>query len=337
VIQTLNLKKNLDLDHTLVLIGECTERASACIQCFDNYTSCAKYYGEDNTISKSYFIAQTMGVTDILTISYSNIEDISNIADVLQQYDFTYICLLDILASEYFNDPYKNNKRTFYAQYILEQMHNNNNSIVIATDKHASLYEDMDAFIDDMSFKLSEIKKSFIPGINLRNFIFVDNNLKDYEWANVILASMLCIVDIPEYPSYPNIGNAVFDIDACDIHDEQIYFKTNTLLPTTAENLLNISDTGITKVIVLDRIVKYIERSLDFSDFIGKLYSAYQRDAIKKRLKQYLDSWNGWLIYKYTIDSVETQGNPDGTMRIILRYTIWLRGTTESYGGEVVL
>ena len=328
----------IDRFHNMLIIGYSDKKAPGEIKYFNTTQECMKYYGADNTISKCYETAKIMGAPNIFTCCFHSYTDFTDIVEVLQQYDFTYICPVDIYVSEYYNNPYRNNRKTFYVQYLLEQMQNQNNSIVIATDKHASLYKDLDAYLSDMSSKLYELKQSFYTdNANLHNFLFVDNNLKSEEWANVILAAMFCVTDIPDYPSYDDLGDTVFHIERWDVPDEQIYFQDHHIKHTSVENLLNLAPIGLTKICVIDRILKYMARSLDFSEFIGRLYSAYQVSLIEKKLQTYMDEWKGWILDKYEIGKTEVRPDVIGTMRIVLHYTVWPKGTTESYQGEVVI
>lgn len=333
----LTLKKDIDRNHNMLILGKSETRAAGQLQYFETISACEKFYGNNSTIASCFRAAKTIGVTDVFTVSFSTYTDLMNIVQLLQQYEFTYIAPVDILTSEYYNNPYRNNKRTYYLQYLMEQIDGKTDSTFLVTDKHASLYEDIDAFINDMSEIVFRFKNSFTKNSIRANCIFVDNNLERYKWANVILAAMLCISDIPEYPVYDNLGPAIFDIDSADTTDEQVYFKNNTLIPTSVENLLNLADRHLIKIVVINKILKYIARNMDFSEFIGKLYTPYQRTAIQKKLQQYLNLWNGWIIYRYTIDSITSKAFSDGTVHITMRYTVWPKGTTEAYTGEVVI
>lgn len=333
----LTLSKDVDRNHNMLIIGKSTTRSAGQLQYFETADACDNYYGSDSTISKYFRVANNMGVEDIFTVSFSTYTDFMNIVELLQQYDFTYIAPVDIYASEYYNNPYRNNRKTYYLQYLVEQTKGRCNSTFLVTDKHASLYEDIDAFITDMSSILSSFKNAFAKNSDRASIIFVDNNLENYEWANAILAAMLCIADIPEYPTSEVIGNAIFEIDPVDISDEQVYFKNHTLGSTSVENLLNLADKGLIKLVVVNKILKYMARTMDFDEFIGKLYSAYQKLLIQKKLEEYLTLWDDWIIYDYEIESVTSRAFSDGTVHITLRYTVWPKGTTESYTGEVVI
>ena len=327
---------NVDINHNMLIIGYCNIRTPSVIQCFLSAEECSDWYGENNTITQCYKDAKNIGAEYIFTVSYNKYSDLSTIVDLLQSYDFTYICPVDIYASDHFTNPYKNQKTTFYVQYILEQMHRTNNSIVITTDKLASLYEDMDAFISESSTIISNLKVAMESSVVLNNFIYVDNMLKDYTWANVILAATLCVSDIPIYPISNLFGETVYDIDKMDINDEQVYFRMNypynQNISTTIENLVNFNPKSINKPVIVDRILKYIARELDFTSFLGKPFTEYRKILIKQYLENYLKQWVGYIINDYKITGIEEKKNEvAGAVSIYLYYEIQPKMTKEWY------
>lgn len=335
---------NMDYDpnHSLLILGQSDTRGAAIVKRFNNYDEVAEYYGEDSTITKAYYDAKFIGVETIFTMAYNVYSDFTNIANVLSQNDFGYIAPVDIYISQDYNNPYRGNIRTSYLQYLLEQMPYGSNNIFVVTDKHASLYEDMDAFVNDMHDKIMTLKNYILGTANKRNLIYVDNNLKDYEWANVIVASLLAISDIPDYPEVPDeitIGKPIFTIAPIDINDEQVYFANHTDNKVTVENLLNFDVKGTLKPVVVDKIIRYMMRQFDFREFIGKPYNELRRVRIKTKLREYLEDWKGYILANYEIDSVsaEYDRKHPGTVRIICRYRVQPKNTIEWYRGEITL
>lgn len=296
----------------------------------------------DSTITKSYYTAKFLGVPTIFTMSYRNYSDFTAISSIFQQNDFGYIVPVDIYLSEYYNNPYRGNIRTYYLQYLWEQLPYDSNNIILATDKHASLYEDMDAFLTDMSGKILSLKQHVLPSVNLRNFIMVDNNLKDCNWANLIVASLLAVSDIPDYPKIPEgltISDPIFTIAPIDVTDEQVYFAKHTGNTITIENLLNFDVKGVTKPVIVDKILRYMMRTFDFQEFLGKPYSEVRRVKIQRKLQDYLEEWKDYILVDYKIDSVSAEYDPKvpGTVRIICRYRVQPKNTIEWYRGEIIL
>ena len=331
-----------DPNHSILIIGQSDIRGAGIIKNFNTYDEVTDYYGIDSTIADAYYTAKFLGVSTVFTTVFNKYSDFMNLVNVLNQNDFGYVAVVDIYVSQDYNNPYRGNIRTSYLQYLLEQMSYDSNNIFIVTDKHASLYEDMDAFIDDMHKKITKLKNNILPTANRRNFIFVDNNLKDYKWANVITASLLAISDIQNYPKVPDtvsIGEPIFTIAPIDITDEQVYFAKHADGTITVENLVNFDQKGTVKPVVVDKIIRYMSRQIDFSSFIGKPYNELRRVRIENKLKQYLEDWKNTILKDYKVDSVTAEydkKNP-GTVRILCQYRVQPKNTIEWYRGEITL
>ncbi len=333
---------NYDPNHSILIIGKSDIRGAGIIKNFKKYEDVVDYYGEDSTITKAYYNAKFIGVQTIFTTVFSSYSDFTNIANILSQNDFGYIVPVDIYISQDYNNPYRGNIRTSYLQYLLEQMPYDSNNIFVVTDKHASLYEDMDAFITDMHNKIVKLKDRILKTTNLRNLIYVDNNLKDYDWANVVVASLLAVSDIPDYPAIPediSLGEPIFTIAPIDVTDEQVYFAEHVDNKVTVENLLNFDTKGTLKPVVVDKIIRYMLRQFNFNEFIGKPYNELRRTRIQNKLRQYLENWKGYVIRKYQIDSVAAKydNNNPGTVRIVCNYRVQPKNTIEWYRGEITL
>lgn len=327
-------KLSIDLNKTLVIIGKSEDTPPGVLKYFESEQELLAYYKKPNTITRYWSMCKRWGVPYVFTISFNSVSELSDVAEILRDHDFGYAALVDVTAGEFYTDPYENGKVIFYCQYLVDQFTGFNNTIVLTSDKHARVYKNLDLFLSDMSMKCSRIK-IHLQG-DRRNLLFVDNNLVYYDWANVVLAAALILSDIPDYPRL-SFGPTVFHIESCDVSDEQIYFRDHYDRDTTVENLLNFEERGLTKIVVIDKILKYISRGMDFTDFIGKNYTKYQLRLIEKRLKEYLKRWTGYVIYKYTIDSISAAPDKIGCVKIHLRYTVWPKGTTESYSSEVTL
>lgn len=331
-----------DPNHSVLIIGQSDIRGTGIIKQFDRYEDVADYYGKDSSITEAYYNAKFIGVPTIFTTVFSKYSDFTNLVTILNQNDFGYIAPIDIYISQNYNNPYRGNIRTSYLQYLLEQMPYSSKNIFIVTDKHASLYEDMDAFVTDMHDKIKTLKNNILSTANRRNLIYVDNNLSEYKWANVVAASLLAISDIPDYPTVPDtlsIGEAIFTIAPIDITDEQVYFAEHVNNTVSIENLLNFDDKGTVKPVVVDKIVRYMSRQFDFHEFIGKPYNELRRVRIKNKLTEYLEDWKDYILKDYKIDSVTAEydkTNP-GTVRIMCRYQIQPKNTIEWYNGVLTI
>lgn len=288
-----------------------------------NHEEVLKKYGESD-ISEAFKVAKDFGVEYIFILNLRNSYDYFDISETIQQGDFTYITPVSVYLSDTFNDAYKNDKKVSYIAHILSLTGVNNESVIIATDRHASLFEDVDAFLAAQQEAEDIFLRSCEGNLNMENIIAVTNNLADCRFGNVALASALCVSDIPEYPAGFK-GKAIFDIDSFDITGNYAFFKNHTSKETSVENLINFRDKGSEKIVSVSRILKMIKRELDFSEFNGRLYTEYQRIRIEKKLHLYLSSLSGYVIYKYLINGVQARKNANypTTVTVSSFFDVW--------------
>ena len=280
------------------------------------------YKGGD--LVDAYLRASEAGVTDIFLMNIQKDSDYFDILDTLKDNDFAYVVFSSLYLSDTFHDILDSHKRihNFFA-YFLGYISSSNNSTFIVTDKHASLYEDIDAYLDDMR----SIKKTFLSHCSgrakLNNIIFVMNNLKGNKFANVELAASLVISDLNEYPHYP-FNDTVFHIDPWDNPEDIAYFRDNVTRETTIENLVNLSqDTTPEKVVFIDRIIKALRREIDFQEFKGRFYSEYQKLLLNQKLDQYLSSLVGYTLRDYNIDSIEAFKDGPAAVQLVARLSLY--------------
>ena len=288
---------------------------------FETYKSVLEEYGESN-LSAAFKVAKDFGVKDVFVMNIKNLYDYFDIVTLLKHNDFAYIVPVDLLMSDTYRDAYRDNRKVTYFQYLLEAIGKLNDSTFVVTDKHASLYEDVDAFLDDMHGLHNSFKAAITPNVHGQNIVFVANNLKEHAMANVVLASALCVSDLDIYPS-GSFGDAIFDIDAFDVAGDIAYFKSHTLRDTTVENLVNYCSQGPEKIVTIDRIIKYIKREIDFTEFKGKTYTGYQKLRIEKKLKVFLNALEGYVLDKYHIESITAYQDAPGTVTVLNRFDIW--------------
>ncbi len=301
------IHKKINKHNNILIIGEAKNNHNIKkVAYLDSTEYMKKKYG-DSLLYRAFKTAKDMGAPHVFVMNVKNKIDYVDAINTLRHYDFSYIVPVGLLLSDFFYNKRENNKKYYYYEYFVKTMAKYNNSVFLATDKHASLYEDIDHFVDDMTGKLNNLKHKLtnVLGISGRNICFVANNLEDYEYSSVVLASAICASDIDEYPSSDLFKKAVFNIDFLDVEEKElIYFKNNILTETTVENLLNFSNRGPVKILTIDRIVRYIIRELDLSEFKGRLANSYQRLKAEKKIAEFLESKIDYIINDYTIDSV---------------------------------
>lgn len=319
------IRIDVDKHSTLLLLGKgATNHSLKKVSYETDYVEVLEKYGESD-LSKAFKIAKDAGAEYIFLMNVKNSYDYFDICETIKQSDFTYIVPVSVYMSDMFIDPYQNDARISYVAYLLSLVSIPcHESVIVATDKHASLYEDIDAFLDGQAQAEDLFRRSCSSGMNMENIIFVANNLRKHAFANVELASALCTADIPEYPS-GNFGAAVFDIDSFDSIGNFAFFKNHSSHPTTVENLLNFLDRQPEKIVSISRIMKMIKREIDFGEFVGRAYSEYQRMRIERKLELYLGGLMGYVIYRFRINSV--QGYKDSTnpccIKVLNDFDVW--------------
>mgnify|MGYP000943233538 FL=1 len=309
---------------TLLIIGKATKNwaPKEIVLAYDKEEVKKNYKGGD--LVDAYLRAKEMGVTDIFLMNIQKDSDYFDILDTLKDNDFAYVVFSSLYLSDTFHDVVDSHKRihSFYA-YFLGYISKSNNTTFVVTDKHASLYEDIDTYLDDMR----EIKNTFLSRCSgraqLNNIIFVMNNLKGNKYANIDLAASLVISDLNEYPSY-GFDDVVFHIDPWDNPEDIAYFRDNVTRETTIENLVNLSQ-NITpeKVVFIDRIIKALKREMDFSEFKGCFYSEYQKLLLNQKLETYLSSLLGYTLRGYNIDSIEAFKDGPAAVQLVARLSLY--------------
>ena len=315
----------VDKHANLLLVGKgATNYSLKNVSYETDYDEVLEKYGESD-LSRAFKIAQDMGAEYIFLMNLKNSYDYFDVKEVIRQEDFTYIVPVSIYMSDTFTDFSKDGAKISLVAYLLSLIsEDNSESVIMATDKHASLYEDLDSFIDDMDAAERLFTASCGAGMNMENICFVANNLLKTDMANVLAAAALCVADVPEYPAFA-FGKAIFDIDTFDTSGNWAYFRNHSDGSSSIENMVNFLERQPEKIISISRIVKMIKRELDFSEFCGKNYSEYQRMRFERKLDAYLAQLTGYVIYKYQILSVKAYKNihHKGTVTMKAVFDVW--------------
>lgn len=295
----------------------------------ESYEDVLEMYG-DSDLSRAFKEAQDIGASYIFLMNLQKDQDYFNAIDVLKQNDFAYITFATLMLSDTFQDVSHGGEIHSFFAYILGSLGREHKSTLIITDKHASLYEDIDAFLSDMN----KIQQNFLhrcsERANLQNFIFVGNNLKDHKMSCVPLAAALCATPVNQYPVSEKFGEAIFRIDPWDNPGDMAYFKSDPARETTVENLVNLlRTTEPEKVVFIDRILKYIHREMDFSQFKGRVYSSYQKLLFSRVLTKYLDSLLENVIKSYFVESINSYRDDPGTVILQSRVLVQPVGCLE--------
>ena len=308
----------------MLIIGRgATNKGRKQIVYAEKYNDVVKTFG-DSDLTESFKIAKQLGAPYVFLMNCRQTYDYFDIITSLKASDFTYIVPVSLLISDEFDDPVTE-RRISYIEYLLEQIGSINESVFVVTDQPASLYENVDSFIEDMNSKAETFRnKRKSPAIR-ENIIFTVNNLVKHNFANVALAAALCSTPVSQYPE-ADFGEAYFLLDQWEDIGNWAYFQNHTLKNTSIENLLNFEIAGNPlKIVFVSRIVKMIKRELDFSEFVGKRYSEYQRLSIRTKLERYLDSLMHSVLQEYAITATKPYKHKNEPMAIdiINVFDIW--------------
>lgn len=329
--ETERVMRSVGRNKTILLIGRDANRhAVNTIKYYDALPKAMHDYG-DSELTQAFSVAQEFGASHVFLLNIRNQHDYIDLIDVLKQYDFAYIVPLNIHLSDFFHDANRNGKKIFYGRDYLERASQRNHSLFLMTDRHASLYEDMDQYLDEMKRKAAELHHSIPVHARASNFVFVANNLRKYPMSNVVLASLLA----GDEGTYPTLKDTpvVFDIDSFDMGEAEIvYFKRSAGSGTTVENLVNFElNDPLMKSVFVGRIMRYIIRTLDMSELHGRNYTVYQKVRAEKMLETYFDGLKGWLIRDYVIENISFTREGIGVGSIECTVTIWAKSTSEKY------
>ena len=290
--------------NNMLIIGKgATNNSRKQIVFAEKYKDVYNAFG-DSELTDAFITVKKLGAPYVFLMNCRQNYDYFDISTTLRATDFTYVVPISLMISDEFDDP-KTERRISYIEYLLEQVGSVNDSVFIVTDKSASLYEDIDAFIEDMNKISSNFsKKRKSPAVR-ENIIFVANNLIDYKISSLPLAAALCTTPINQYPT-TDFGEAYFLLDQWEDIGNWAYFQNHTVRGTTVENLLNFETVGNPlKIVFISRIIKLLKRELDFHDFVGKQYTEYRRLSVRTRLEEYLESLLNSVLYEYEIKAVK--------------------------------
>lgn len=278
-------------------------------------------YGQESQLTKAFKEAYKAGARDIYLCNCYKFTDYISILNIIANQEFAYITPLFDFSETFVS----NEGKSIYLAELYSNILSERLTQIILTEKHASYYEDLQHFLNSMNNINYEFKKSTFEKLEFgSNLCFVLNNLKDYEFANVALASILVQNDLKEYPQ-KDLGDVVFDINNLDVFGQElIYFAYDNLAKTSIENFLNHHPEKVPEKFVPNNIIKQkILRELDFSEMAGSIYNPYKKIIIENKANQIMSSFVGRIIENYKIKRIQAVKVPDepNTIRIIIYIT----------------
>lgn len=265
-------------------------------------------YGEHSELTKAYIEAKKIGADEVYVCNCFKITDYIHAIDLIAQNDFAFVCPLFTFSTTYTNS----NTEYYFAEIYAEALSDSFSNLLI-TEKHASLYEDITHYLTSMKSINYKFKDSSIERMsNGQAMAFVLNNLKNYKYANVALASIIATSNLRYYPQ-KDIGEVVFDITKEDVIDHEfIYFAYDILAKTTIENLLNYHNEKAPEKMLLISIIKNrVNMALDYEQFTGELLNPYTKIKLNNYTTEVLNAFVGLLIEQYKINNIQfVKANP---------------------------
>lgn len=331
--ETKSVLRSVEKNRTLLIIGSDANRyAVNNILYYESIEKAINDYGESE-LTDAFKIAQEFGVKGAFLLNNKDKRDYIDIFTMLKQYDFAYITPVNLYASDYFYNINENGKKVFFANDYISRSASFNHSLMLMTDKHASLYEHIDDYINEMKLTVSRLKEKIKIQDQGKNLAIVANNLKNYTMANVVIASILASSGYGEYPTIERKLPAIFNIDLIDVGDSEIiFFKNHVDRSVTIENLVNMEkEYPMLKSIYVDRIIKYIIRTLDMTALHGNLYREYHKLQAEKMLEKYFNTIEGSLIRKYKIESIKFIHEQAGVGYLECIISVWVKSTSEKF------
>lgn len=327
--------KKIDLHKSVLLIGiGATNKYLHDIVKPERVSEAREVFGDSDLVDSYELLVRGNEDKDIFIMNIEVMTDYLDIAPLVSSYDFSYVVPIDVGIANFFYDPNKDGKKTFYIQYLMESLPEENKTVFLVTDTHASLYQDIDQFLESMNYREREFRSSLQLKKTKRHITFVANNLSGIAYGNVELCRMILLTDVNEYPADSDELHAIFSLDFNDNVSSMAYFKTHADKTTSVENLLNFDEEEEpTKIFFIYRICLYIAKELDFTDYIGSKYISYKKQRIAAIVSDYLRTLVGYVLINYRIDECFAKEDPrhPGTVDIILSYSIQPIGCAERF------
>lgn len=260
-------------------------------------------FGIDSQLTLAYREAKLVGAQEVYLCNCYKFTDYIEVLDLIAQNDFACVApLFDFSLT--FTNPL-NNKETYLCELYSDSLQDSFTNLFF-TDKHASLYEDIDHFLRTMkSINYSFKDMAFNRLINGENMSFVLNNLKEYKYANVVLAAIISKSSLRNYPQ-EDLGEVVFDMTSDDVFDHEfVYFSYDYLAKTIIENMQNYYKQSSPEKMLLVSIIKNrINIALNYDEFTGRLINAHTKIELENYTNAILQKFVGELIEKYELLSI---------------------------------
>lgn len=310
--------KRVDKERNILLLADGGIDYARCeIQYHDTVNVIKQYYEHESPLIKSFIRAKELGVPHVFVANIRNYNDIIKFAPQLAHHDFTYIVPIGLHLSSLFVDPRDPTKRkkTPYLTYMVEALMTHNRSVVLATDVHASLYEDIDVYLRETK-NIERFTRN--QDFEKHKLVFTLNNMKDEDYANLVLAAAMTSRTPSDIYPRPIDGETVFHIDELEIGQTSIvYFQDLYNRSLSIENLVNFERPSLPhKSVLTMAIVNKIHRMFNLNEFAGRFYRSNTEHLIRRVIAEEMDHLVGLEIESYRIQSIRFFPESTGVGRI---------------------
>ena len=312
---------NIDLENSILILGAAdTNYKENIITKFNSLLEVEDCEGDNSDLTLAYKEAISLKAENVYLCNCFKVTDYITIINTLIDIDFEYIVPLFSFSDSFTTSD---NNHMYLSEFYSNMLSDNISQLII-TEKHASLYENIDSYIKTMNLIANNFKSHcFNKLYNGENLSFVLNNLQNYKFANVVLASILSLTNLKYYPMV-NVGDVVFDLNENDFYGNEIaFFSYNNLTNTTIENFKNFEDKSAPEKYVLIQLIKQkVLRSLNLDEYKGKLFTPYLQIALSNSINSIMQKHVGNIIESYQLGDIDYIKEKDNTVTIYLNINI---------------
>ena len=312
---------NIDLENSILILGAAdTNYKENIITKFNSLLEVEDCYGDNSDLTLAYKEAISLKAENVYLCNCFKVTDYITIINTLIDIDFEYIVPLFSFSDSFTTSD---NNHMYLSEFYSNMLSDNISQLII-TEKHASLYENIDSYIKTMNLIANNFKSHcFNKLYNGENLSFVLNNLQNYKFANVVLASILSLTNLKYYPMV-NVGDVVFDLNENDFYGNEIaFFSYNNLTNTTIENFKNFKYKAAPEKYVLIHLIKQkVLRSLNLDEYKGKLFTPYLQIALSNSINSIMQKHVGNIIESYQLGDIDYIKEKDNTVTIYLNINI---------------
>lgn len=312
---------NIDLENSILILGAAdTNYKENIITKFNSLLEVEDCYGDNSDLTLAYKEAISLKAENVYLCNCFKVTDYITIINTLIDIDFEYIVPLFSFSDSFTTSD---NNHMYLSEFYSNMLSDNISQLII-TEKHASLYENIDSYIKTMNLIANNFKSHcFNKLYNGENLSFVLNNLQNYKFANVVLASILSLTNLKYYPMV-NVGDVVFDLNENDFYGNEIaFYSYNNLTNTTIENFKNFKYKAAPEKYVLIHLIKQkVLRSLNLDEYKGKLFTPYLQIALSNSINSIMQKHVGNIIESYQLGDIDYIKEKDNTVTIYLNINI---------------